>query len=56
MLLSELFNDDPFYTTVEEREVMTNVMSLWTSRFSKIIKETREPVIKKRIHVRKARK
>lgn len=56
MLLSELFGEDPLPMTKEEREVFSHATRLWNQKFDRIVKESKLPPIKTRIHVRKEKK
>jgi hypothetical protein len=56
MRLSELFNDDPFPVSAEERSIREQAVQLWSTRKNLIIKEIKKPsgpTPKTRIVVRK---
>lgn len=56
MTLSELFGDNPHQVTAEERVFFERAKTLWASQFDAIIRESRGPKIKTRIHVKKGKK
>lgn len=56
MTLSELLGDEPLQITAEERKFLEHAKSLWARQFDQIIRESRGPKVKTRIHVKKARK
>lgn len=56
MTLTELFGDDPLKMSVEERAFLENAAHLWATQFEAIIRESRGPKIKTRIHVKKGKK
>ncbi len=56
MTLSELFGDDPLQMTAEERKFLENAKHLWATQFEAIIRESRGPKLKTRIHVKKSKK
>jgi len=56
MTLSELFGDDPLQMSSEERKFLENATHLWAAQFDAIIRESRGPKLKTRIHVKKGKK
>lgn len=56
MLLSELFGDEPFQLSAEERKFLEHAKHLWAAQFEAIIRESRGPKVKTRIHVKKGKK
>lgn len=56
MTLSELFGDNPLQMTAEERAFLESAKHLWSEQFDAIIRESRGPKIKTRIHVKKSKK
>lgn len=56
MLLSELFGDDSHKISEEELNFFMTTQSLWRNKFDAIVRESAEPKVKTRIHVRKKRK
>lgn len=51
MTLSELFGDNKQIMTAEERAFLETATAVWSKRFSEIVKESRGPSLKTRIHV-----
>jgi hypothetical protein len=56
MTLSELLGADPLKMTAEERVFLERASALWATQFDAIIRESRGPKVKTRIHVKKGKK
>lgn len=56
MTLSELFGDNPLQMSAEEQAFLESAKTMWAAQFDAIIRESKAPKIKTRIHVKKSKK